>query len=303
MALTVEYIPGQPGRPGFDWFFGGWLAEFRGLWVLVDCGVGGGAEDLVRRLKARLGERDLDYVLLTHIHLDHAGGLGAIFRAWPRARAVLHEKGIRHLAEPERLWAGTREVMGELADMYGRPEPLDPGRLISHREASLPGLNLWETPGHAAHHLSYRLEETWFPGEVGGCPHLWEGRSHNRPATPSRFSLDLALASLDRLLAEPDGPASFPHLPRQRPLREILLLGRRQLDFWVEFLRRPEALPRPGESPPERLDRLTERLWLEDRELAPLHNLPPVEISRERFFLRNNLAGLLECLETSENSG
>ena len=298
MALPVEYIPGQPGRPGYDWFFGGWLAEGRDLCLLVDCGVGGGAADLVRRLKARLGDRALDYVLLTHIHLDHAGGLGEIFRAWPRARAVLHEKGRRHLAEPERLWAGTREVMGELADMYGRPEPLDPGRLISHLEADLPGLKIWETPGHAAHHLSFRLEETWFPGEVGGCPHIWEGRSYNRPATPSRFSLGLALASLDRLLAEPDGPACFPHLPSPRPLREILRLGRRQLDFWIDFLKRPEAARRPGEGHAERLDRLADRLWREDADLAPLHNLPPTETGRERFFLRNNLAGLLECLET-----
>jgi glyoxylase-like metal-dependent hydrolase (beta-lactamase superfamily II) len=300
--LPVEYIPGQPGRPGFDWFFGGWLAECRGQAVLVDCGVGGGAEDLARRLKARLGERDLDYVLLTHIHLDHAGALGEIFRAWPRARAVVHEKGLRHLADPERLWAGTREVMGELADMYGRPEPVDPGRLISHREADLPGLRIWETPGHAAHHLAFRLEETWFPGEAGGCPHVWEGRGHNRPATPSRFNLPLALASIERLLAEPDGPACFPHLAGQRPLREILLLGRRQLAFWIERLSGPDAARRPGESPSERLDRLAERLWREDPELAPLHPLPPAELRRERFFLRNNLAGLLECLETAENA-
>ena len=267
---------------------------------MVDCGVGGGAEDLVRRLKARLGERDLDYVLLTHIHLDHAGSLGEIFRAWPRARAVAHEKGLRHLAEPERLWAGTREVMGDLAVMYGRPEPLDPGRLISHREADLPGLRLWETPGHAAHHLSFRLEEVWFPGEVCGCPHLWEGRLYNRPATPSRFSLKLALASLDRLLAEPDGLACFPHFIAGLPFKEALILGRRQLNFWSEFLRRPEAAPRPGESRTERLDRLADQLWLADPLLAPLRGLPSAEIGRERFFLRNNINGLLENLEDAE---
>jgi glyoxylase-like metal-dependent hydrolase (beta-lactamase superfamily II) len=211
---------------------------------------------------------------------------------------VVHEKGRRHLVEPERLWAGTRQVMGELADMYGQPEPLDSGRLIGHHEADLPGLNIWETPGHAAHHLSFRLEETWFPGEAGGCPYLWEGRVHNRPATPSRFSLALTLASLEQLRAEPDGPACFPHFASPLPsLREVLSLGRRQLDFWSEFLRRPEAAPRPGENRTEHLDRLADQLWQEDPELAPLKPLSSAEICRERFFLRNNLAGLLENLE------
>jgi len=298
LPLPVEYIPGQPDRPGFDDFFGGWLTECRGLTLVVDCGVGGGAADLVRRLKARLGERDLDYVLLTHIHLDHAGALGEIFKAWPRARAVVHEKGRRHLAEPGRLWASTREVMGELADLYGHPVPVDPGRLISHLEADLPGLGIWETPGHAAHHLSFRLEETWFPGEVGGCPYLWEGRVHNRPATPSHFNRVMALASIEKLLAEPDGPACFPHFNVRLPrLREVLLLGLRQLDFWRGFLRRPEAAPRPGESLADRLDRLTGLLWLEDPELAPLKTLPPAETWRERFFLHNNLTGFLENFE------
>ncbi|MDR2725946.1 MAG: hypothetical protein LBC90_07825, partial [Candidatus Adiutrix sp.] len=220
-----------------------------------------------------------------------------IFRAWPRARAVAHEKGLCHLADPERLWAGTREVMGELADMYGRPEPLDPDRLISHREVDLPGLRLWETPGHASHHLSFRLEEVWFPGEIAGCPHLWEGRLYNRPATPSRFSLKLALASLDRLGSEPDGPACFPHFIKELPFKEALLLGRRQLEFWSEFLKQPEAARQPGESLAERLDRLADSLWLADPLLAPLRDLPPAEIGRERFFLRNNINGLLENFE------
>ena len=294
MPLPVEYIPSQPGRPGFDDFFGGWLTECQGLTVLVDCGVGGGAADMLRRLRARLGERDLDYVLLTHIHLDHAGTLGEIFQAWPRALAVVHEKGRRHLAEPERLWAGTREVMGELADMYGQPSPLDPGRLIGHREAYLPGLVIWETPGHAAHHLSFRLEETWFPGEVAGCPYLWEGRLYSRPTTPSRFDLTQAISSLDLLLAEPDGPAYFPHFTSQLPFREALILGRRQLHFWADILGRPEAAIRPGEGRAERLGRLADQLWRQDPNLSPLGSLPPAEIWRERFFLANNIAGFLE---------
>ena len=291
--MKVEFVCGRPNRPEFGEMFGGWLTESAGRAILVDAGVGSGAADLVRRLKDRLGEKPLDYVLLTHIHMDHAGGLSEIFRAWPGARVVVHEKGRPHLVEPERLWEGTRKVMGELADMYGRPTPLDPARLIPHRQADLQGLTIVETPGHAAHHLSFRLEDTWFAGEAGGCPYLWAGRCYNRPATPPRYYPAVMLASIDLLLAEPDGPAYFAHTHERMALREVLTAYKKQLNFWDGLLRRPSAARRPGESPADQLNRLTDRLFREDPLLDPLNALPPAELWREKYFVRNSVEGFL----------
>ena len=293
--MEADFICGRPNRPEFGEMFGGWLAESRGRTFMVDTGVGGGAAELVRGLKAKLGGRPLDYVLLTH--MDHAGGLGEIFRAWPEARAVVHLKGRPHLAEPERLWAGTRQVMGELAEMYGRPEPLDPARLIPHTQADLPGLLIVETPGHAAHHLSYRLEGTWFIGEAGGCPYFLDGRLHNRPATPPRYYPAVMLTSLERLLAEPDGPAYCAHTHERLPLRAVLTSCREQLLFWDDFLRRPQAAPRPDESRAEHLTRLTDQLFQADPRLAPLQTLPPTDQWREKYFLRNSVEGFLVYYE------
>ena len=292
--MPLEYIPSRPaGRPEFGDVFGGWLTESAGRTFLVDTGLGSGAADMVERLKARLGGRNLDCVLLTHIHLDHAGGLGEIFRTWPETLAVVHEKGRRHLAEPDRLWLKTREVMGELAEVYGRPASLDPSRLIPHREADWPGLTILETPGHASHHLSFRLENTWFVGEAGGCPYLWEGRCYTRPATPPPFRLEIALASIDRLLREPDGRACFAHTPEKLTLKAVLEAGRRQLAFWNDLLK-PRVVPRPGESREARLDRLTGLVLREDPELRPITAMPPAVQWRERLFIRNSVEGFLE---------
>ncbi|MDR2142566.1 MAG: MBL fold metallo-hydrolase, partial [Deltaproteobacteria bacterium] len=131
-TFKTKFIPGLTNRPEFGSMFGGFLTEFAGQKILVDCGTVSGAANLVANLRSELQGQDLDLVLLTHAHLDHSGGLGAIFQAWPKTRAVVHAKAIGHLIEPEKLWLGTKKVMGELATMYGQPQPLDPQRLIPH---------------------------------------------------------------------------------------------------------------------------------------------------------------------------
>lgn len=295
--MQVEFIHGDPNRPEFGDMFGGWLTEFDNRTFLIDCGVGSGGPSLARRLRERLGDRPLDLVLLTHIHLDHSGGLADIFSLWPEARALTHAKGIRHLAEPARLWESTREVMGELADMYGQPKPLDPGRFIPHNQVDIPGLTIFETPGHAPHHLSFRLGETLFLGEAGGCPYYHQGRLLNRPATPPRYFPTTTLASIQRLLDEPDGRAYGGHTHPAVPAHECLRVSRDQLLFWEEFVRRAESARRPGEDYRRFLDRLTEGLFAEDPNLSPLNELPAMDLWRERYFMRNSVEGFVKYLE------
>ncbi len=293
--MKVEFIHGTPSRPEFGAMFGGWLTEHGGRTFLIDCGVGSGGPTLVRRLQSRLGGRPLDYVLLTHIHLDHAGALGDLARAWPDLRVVAHQKGLAHLARPDRLWVSTQEVMGEVADVYGRPTPTERSRLISHTEAGIPGLHIIETPGHAPHHLSFRLGETMFVGEAGGCPYFHEGRLLSRPATPPRYFPEETLGSIERLLAEPDaGPAYFGHTAEALPFHEVLHRCRAQLLFWDELLQRPEAARRAGEGFREQLDRLADLVIREDFNYAPLTALAPPDLWRERCFLRNNIEGFLD---------
>ncbi|MDL2226608.1 MBL fold metallo-hydrolase [Deltaproteobacteria bacterium OttesenSCG-928-M10] len=297
--MKTKFIHGTPNRPEFGEMFGGFLTEHDGRAFVIDCGVGSGAKSMVQRLKDELGPRPLAYVLLTHIHMDHAGALAEICRAWPECKAVAHQKGLRHLERPERLWASTREVMGELAEMYGKPEPIDPARLIPHTEADIPGLAIIETPGHAPHHLSFRLGETLFAGEAGGCPYIHDKRLYNRPATPPSYFPAVTMASADRLLEGPDGLGYFAHTHEMIPIHDCLNLYKRQLTFWDEVLRRPGSARREGEDQAEHLDRLTDLLFQEDENLRPFNDSPPVDLWREKYFMRNSVRGFLEHYESA----
>lgn len=275
--------------------FGGWFTEHDGRTFMIDCGVGSGGATLVQRLQNRLEGHPLDYVLLTHIHLDHAGALGDLVRAWPDLRVVAHQKGLAHLERPERLWASTQKIMGEAAEVYGRLGSVERSRLIAHTEADIPGLRIFETPGHAPHHLSFRLGDTMFVGEAGGCPYFHEGRLLSRPATPPQYFPEVTLDSIERLLAEPDeGPAYFGHTHEALPFHESLRRCRAQLLLWDELLQRPEAARRSNETFREQLDRLADFIVREDPNYAPLTSLAPPDLWRERLFLRNNIEGFLD---------
>jgi glyoxylase-like metal-dependent hydrolase (beta-lactamase superfamily II) len=280
-------------RPEFGEMFGGFLLEFGGQNILVDCGTVTGGPSLVANLKAILGQKPLDLVYLTHAHLDHSGGLGEIFKAYPKALAVCHAKGLAHLAKPERLWLSTKEVMGELADMYGQPRPVDPTRLIPHDQYESPGLKILLTPGHAAHHLSYRFGDLLFAGEAVGCPYYSGAQFHCRPATPPRYFPETTLASLDLLDHEPVSLAYFGHTHEIGPLKPTISAYRRQLKLWDEILK-PDYLAAPQDVDLKELAiTLTEGLFERDPDLRPLLALPAEALGVEKYFMRNCVDGFL----------
>ncbi len=292
--MKVEFIHGTVSDAAFGDMFGGWLTEYEGKNFMVDCGVGEGAATLAERLSARLDGRGLDFVLLTHIHLDHAGGLEEILKKWPGVKVVTHEKGLPYLTEPEKLWSSTQKVMREYAPMYGRPPSLPEAAFIPHTRADIPGLVIFETPGHAQHHLSFRLGDAMFAGEAGGCPLLFQGRICNRPSTPPPFFADQAFKSIDLLLKEKDEEAYFGHTHYMLPFREILERYRAQLGFWIDFLKSPDASHKEGEGRRAYLSRLTEFLFREDPDMSPLAALPPRQLVFEKFFINNAIEGILK---------
>jgi glyoxylase-like metal-dependent hydrolase (beta-lactamase superfamily II) len=279
--------------------FGGFLTESLGRSILIDCGTVTGAQDLVSRLKALLSDRPLDLVLLTHAHLDHGGGLAAVLKTWPKAKAVVHAKAIGHLVAPEKLWLGTQKVMGELAEMYGRPEGLEPARLIPHDSFAEPGIKILETPGHAAHHLSYGLGEAMFCGEAVGCPYYLAGRWRCRPATPPRFYPEPAFASLEKLLKAPAKEAYFAHAHEKGPFAETILAYRRQLKFWDEFLFPAWRAESPVADLESLTAKLTDELFEADPNLRPLLALDAQALKTEKYFMRNSVAGFLGFYEES----
>ncbi|HLI45469.1 MAG TPA: MBL fold metallo-hydrolase [Acidimicrobiales bacterium] len=194
-----------------DTLLGGWERMTAGYLVegpqpvLVETGSQSSVETLLAAL-AELGVEasDLAGVAVTHIHLDHAGGVGDVARAFPQATVYVHEKGARHLADPSRLVDSAARVYGPLLDsLYGRLDPTPAERLhvlADGEEIEIGGgrtLRAIDSPGHAKHHLGF-LDSTsglLFAGDAVGV-RLPDG-GILRPATPPPdFDLDQALESL-----------------------------------------------------------------------------------------------------------
>ncbi|GMA14980.1 MBL fold metallo-hydrolase [Deinococcus metallilatus] len=117
---------------------------------------------------------DVRHVLLTHIHLDHAGATGTILDRVPKARAYVHERGAAHLSRPERLLASAGQIYGDQMErLWGEMRPIDPDRLkvLEGGESLKIGqaeVRPLYTPGHAVHHLAYHVGDDLFVGDVGG---------------------------------------------------------------------------------------------------------------------------------------
>jgi glyoxylase-like metal-dependent hydrolase (beta-lactamase superfamily II) len=151
-----------------------------------------------------LGAHDLASVVVTHIHLDHAGGVGDVAAAFPRARIYVHEKGARHLANPERLVRSAAMVYGQLLDsLYGRLRPTPADRVVVLRDGEQirigpqRALTCVDSPGHAKHHLGLHDNDSGllFVGDAVGVRLPDAGVLC--PATPPPdFDLELALSSL-----------------------------------------------------------------------------------------------------------
>jgi glyoxylase-like metal-dependent hydrolase (beta-lactamase superfamily II) len=143
-----------------------------GAWVGDGAVVDPGPASCLEALLAGLGEEVPERLLLTHIHLDHAGSAGTLARRWPDCEVWVHERGARHLADPARLLASAGRLYGDAMErLWGEvlPVPEERIRVLRGGEAIGPW-RVAATPGHASHHVAYLHEPsgTAFCGDVGG---------------------------------------------------------------------------------------------------------------------------------------
>src|SRR5690606_20245617 len=133
---------------------------------------------VMEALQARgLAAEDVAYVCVTHVHLDHAGGAGALMHRLPCARLVVHPRGARHMADPSRLVASARAVYGEVefARIYGDIRAVDAARIVEAPDGLVLELNsrplrFLDTPGHARHHYCIfdEVSRSFFTGDTFG---------------------------------------------------------------------------------------------------------------------------------------
>lgn len=310
---TLHLIDLDQRLPGQRRFISCWARVDGPVTYVVDPGPPSTVDFLIGALRD-LGLRRLDLILLTHVHLDHGGCTARLLEAWPEAKVVCHPAGRPHLVDPVRLWAGSRQVLGAKAEVYGEPSPVPPGALAEDACAEAHGLAVIPTPGHAPHHVAFRDGGDLFVGEAAGTfSALGQGPGTDgfylRPATPPRFHPAVAQASLDRLLAldPPPKRLRFAHHGWfDGDVAGLLAVARGQIDLWLGACRQGLAARRglphtePG-TEEELLDAIAGLARQADLHYARGEGLPPDIRERERDFTRQSLRGMLGYLATADD--
>jgi glyoxylase-like metal-dependent hydrolase (beta-lactamase superfamily II) len=227
-----------------------------------------------------LGPNDLAHIIVTHIHLDHAGGVGTLSPHFPKATIWVHERGAPHLADPTKLVSSATRVYGEdrLRDLFGPVDPVPPERLRAVTEGDtveLAGrsLDVLYTPGHASHHIALvdSLSGAVFTGDALGI-HLPDVRVL-RPATPPPdVDVEEGIRSIERIRERAEKVLLFSHFGPVTEVDELCGIAARRLRKWADIVR--DALKETDD-----LDRVTE--LLERRTAAEFGATEAVD--RERY--------------------
>lgn len=276
---------------GYTRFISAWLYQGEAGAFLIDPGPACTIDHLCRALDAR-GITELDLILLTHIHMDHAGGIGHLAERFPKAKIVCHEKAVPHLIDPARLWKGSLKTLGHVAEVYGEIKPVAEDRISANYRIDFgSGIRAVDTPGHAPHHLCFAFDDELFCGELFGIFQDLGGRVYLRPATPPRFIADAFFKSMDEIAPYIHRTLRFAHYGSHSDGPEILRLARKQLQLWIDVIR--DHLADPD------MEAIIKDLTARDPLYRQLHELPPAIYDRECYFTRNSINGILGYLTSA----
>jgi glyoxylase-like metal-dependent hydrolase (beta-lactamase superfamily II) len=296
-----------PGVWEVDTLLGGWEKVTAGYLiegpspVLIETGSQSSVPAVLAALAGHgVAADDLAGVAVTHIHLDHAGGVGDVSEAFPNATVYVHEKGARHLADPSRLVSSAATVYGDLLDsLYGRlaPTPAERIHVLADGERIDVGggrsLTTIDSPGHAKHHLALHDSDSGilFAGDAVGVRLPDVGVL--RPATPpADFDLDQAVRSLQRFRERRPAGVALAHYGLLPSPLEMLDEAEGVLRQWAE---------------------VAERAWRADSDIAEAlrdafaPNMDGVDPESRRRMetlngIHSNAAGLRRWLETTKGA-
>ena len=204
--------------------------------MLIDPGPG----SCLPTLLEALGDERPRALLLTHIHLDHAGASGALVRRWPDLEVYVHERGARHLIDPSRLMESARRLYGDDMDrLWGEmlPVPEAQLRILKGGESLFEGeFEVAYTPGHASHHVSFLHAGTAFVGDVGGV-RITERTLTVPPTPPPDVDLEAWHASIEQIRQWSPERLAMTHFGASSAVEAQLEEVGTRLDEWAELAR------------------------------------------------------------------
>lgn len=253
-------------RPQFD---AAYLLVDGGRAAFIDCGLNSSVPRLLAALaQAGLGVEAVDWLILTHVHLDHAGGAGELLAALPSAKLLVHPRGARHMIDPTALVAGATAVYGaeEVRRTYGTLRPVDPARVVEAPDGFVVQvgarrLTCLDAPGHARHHIVIHdaAAQAFFTGDTFGLSY----RELDGPAgpfilpttTPVQFEPEALKASIARMCSFSPQAMYLTHYGRVEGVQRLAAELDLQIDAMVDIARRSAAA-----SPVERYAQLKQAL-------------------------------------------
>jgi glyoxylase-like metal-dependent hydrolase (beta-lactamase superfamily II) len=285
---------------GYHHFISSWFfVDSKGTRILVDPGPASTIPLLLEKL-SRITD-NVDLVLLTHIHLDHSGGIGHLCQRLKNVKVVAHTNAKKHLKSPGKLWSSSLNTLGHVAKLFGAPIPVNEDLLADYSE--IPGITAFETPGHAPHHLSFMASmgghKLVFIGEAAGLvlqSKIFPQSLYLRVTSPPKFDLTAyrkSILSIKRVVQGGEW-LCYAHWGASNDTISRLNLALEQLERWERIIFSSKECPE---------EEIIERLINEDHLLRGYIELPEDMKIRERTFIKNSLRGFLKFFaENARNS-
>ena len=282
-------------RPvGLENFIASYVLKGQKATAIVETGPTCSIPNLLSGLKEiGVENEDVDYVAVSHIHIDHAGGAGTLMQHLPNAKLIVHAKGAPHIVNPEKLWEQSKLVLGEVAIVYGEIKPVPADRVITPSDGmalDLGGslqLNVLETLGHASHHLAYFETETRgiFQGDAAGIyfPQL----DVTIPTAPAPFHLELTMASLEKLTKLQPNRLYYTHYGPVEKAVDRIKRYEAQLQLWAKVV--SEAVKR-GDTP----ESIHEQILENDPQMRVAYPFIKKHLVLREGVLMQNIQGYVE---------
>jgi len=226
-----------------------YLLETDDALALIEVGSNASVERILKVLQSRgRSPHEVSHIIVTHVHLDHAGGAGELMARLPNAQLVVHPRGARHMIDPSMLEASARGIYGDEAfdAMYGILRPVPAERVITMEDGDslLVGgrpLSFMDTPGHARHHFCVWDEHTsgWFTGDTFGLSYRDFDTANGvfifPTTTPVQFDPEALITSIDRMMEKAPENMYLTHFGRIRDVSQVVSGLKTALNQFVDI--------------------------------------------------------------------